>query len=193
MIRRFMTLKKVNLTSFPRCQGRQMRMMHMSIRLEYLPEPKLQFGEYFEHEDAKTGLAEFGPFGKNIDGLHPRQIRVGFVGTRETVSDCKEWITACKRPIESENIKPATAGKQIPATLFSDFVDERSQALRYEKILNRDFVGFSEESSFGSCFQMNERWDKTVLPSEIEGILKTDDKKDRIHALVDLFDANIKN
>ena len=67
----------------------------MSIRLEYLPEPNLQFGEYFEHEDTKTGLAEFGPFGKNVPGLHPAEIKLGFVGTRETVSDAKEWITAC--------------------------------------------------------------------------------------------------
>ena len=43
----------------------------MTFDIDYLPEPKLQFGKYFEHEDTKTGLAEFGPFGQNIDGLHP--------------------------------------------------------------------------------------------------------------------------
>lgn len=29
----------------------------MTISAEYLEEPKLQFGDYFEHEDTKTGLA----------------------------------------------------------------------------------------------------------------------------------------
>ena len=33
----------------------------MSISVEYLHEPKLLFGKYFEHQDTKTGLAEFGP------------------------------------------------------------------------------------------------------------------------------------
>src|SRR5688572_3221247 len=77
----------------------------MSIKLEYLGEPKLQFGHYFEHEDTKTGLAEYGPFGKNIAGLHPNQIKLGFIGTRETISGAKEWIGTCGTPIESENLK----------------------------------------------------------------------------------------
>lgn len=27
------------------------------LEIEYLHEPKLQFGSFFEHEDSKTGLA----------------------------------------------------------------------------------------------------------------------------------------
>ena len=60
------------------------------MNIDYLQEPKLQFGEYFEHEDTKTGLAEFGPFGKNIPGLHPNGIKLGFIGTRETIDDAIE-------------------------------------------------------------------------------------------------------
>ena len=62
------------------------------LEIEYLPEPKLQFGSFFEHEDSKTGLAEFGPFGKNVAGLHPSAIKLGFIGTRETVAGAREWI-----------------------------------------------------------------------------------------------------
>ena len=40
------------------------------ISIEYLNEPRLQFGHYFECEDPKTGLQHYGPFGKNIEGLH---------------------------------------------------------------------------------------------------------------------------
>ena len=77
----------------------------MSIEFKYLEEPKLQFGDYFEHEDTKTGLAEFGPFGKNIPGLHPSEIKLGFVGTRETIAGAREWVEKCGSPIESENIR----------------------------------------------------------------------------------------
>lgn len=165
----------------------------MSFRFEYLQEPTLQFGEYFEHEDAKTGLAEFGPFGKNIDGLHPSQIRLGFIGTRETVSDCKDWIATCGAPIESKNVKSVASRTQESSLgLFGDLEGEQERALRYEKILNRDFVGFNEQSPFGSSFQTNERWDKTIPAQEVQAILKAKDKEQRIRKLVDLFDANVK-
>src|SRR5437870_5832018 len=77
----------------------------MTFTLEHLEEPHLQFGAYFEHQDSKTGLAEYGPFGQNIEGLHPSEIKLGFIGTRETVAGAKEWIRECGSPIESSNIK----------------------------------------------------------------------------------------
>lgn len=166
----------------------------MSITFEYLAEPKLQFGEYFEHEDTKTGLAEFGPFGRNIPGLHPQHINLGFIGTRETVSDCKDWIVACGSSIESEKFKAVPQGPRgALVALFEGAGDPGSQNLRYEKILNRDFVGFNGESSFKSCFQINERWDKTIPAPEIQQVLGIEDKQKRIWTLVDLFDANIKS
>src|SRR4030042_785603 len=82
------------------------RRREMNISLDYLQEPKLQFGAYFEHEDTKTGLAEFGPFGKNVSGLHPSEIKLGFIGTRETISGAQEWVEQCRHFIESENIVP---------------------------------------------------------------------------------------
>lgn len=57
----------------------------MTINIGYIEEPKLQFGEYFEHQDTKTGLAEFGPFGKSVAGLHPVEIRLGFIERRRDV------------------------------------------------------------------------------------------------------------
>jgi hypothetical protein len=165
----------------------------MSITLEYLPEPKLQFGHFFEHEDAKTGLAEFGPFGKNVDGLHPPYIKVGFVGTRETISGCKEWIEDCSDRIESQNVGRAnrrpTSG---PVDLLIEAQHEESQNIRYEKILNRDFVGMNAESPFNCCFQMNERWEKPLLGDEIADILRIDDKQKRIWTLVDMFESGIR-
>ena len=165
----------------------------MSIKLEYLGEPKLQFGHYFEHEDTKTGLAEFGPFGKNISGLHPSQIKLGFIGTRETISGAKEWIESCGSPIESENIKKVgLKSKSEGDALFNNDDLNDTQLIRYEKILNRDFIGFNRESPFECEFQTNERWDKPIISREIDGILSKQDKEARIWALVDLFDSNIK-
>jgi hypothetical protein len=167
----------------------------MNIKIEFLGEPKLQFGHYFEHEDTKTGLAEYGPFGKNISGLHPSQIKLGFVGTRETISGAKEWIETCGAPIESENItKIHLRSSSDPEELFNQEAEQEDiHRVRYEKILNRDFVGFNSNSPFESSFQMNERWDKPLIPREIDDVLKIEDKEIRIWNLVDLFASNIKS
>lgn len=172
----------------------------MSISVEYLHEPTLQFGKYFEHQDTKTGLAEFGPFGKNIPGLHPSEVKLGFVGTRETIAGAKDWLEECGSEIESENAK--TIRKKIREAddgpkLFGDgvFDDDHihEPLVRLYKILNRDFIGFSKESEFESCFQMNERWDRTLRPDEIAKTLAIDDKQRRIWELVELFNDQIRS
>ena len=172
----------------------------MSIEIEYLPEPKLQFGEYFEHEDTKTGLAEYGPFGKNIVGLHPSEIRLGFVGTRETISGVKEWTEQCGSAIESDNKKTIVTKAQsfdgpsvFGAGIFDEYPTEDMTLVRLLKILNRDFVGFSNNTAFSCCFQANDRWERIIQPLELKRILDIDEKQKRIWELVELFDAQIRS
>ncbi len=165
-----------------------------SIKLEYLEEPKLQFGHFFEHEDTKTGLAEFGPFGKNIAGLHPSAIRLGFIGTRETIAAAKEWIGKCGSFMESENSKLVGARRQQRGdSLFSDQEEQPAQLTRLEKILNRDFVGFNLESPFQCCFQMNERWERPLQSRILNATLQIEDKEKRIWELVNLFDSEVES
>jgi hypothetical protein len=166
----------------------------MSLTLEYLEEPLLQFGQYFEHQDTKTGLAEYGPFGKNISGLHPSEIRLGFIGTRETISVAKEWIEACASPIESENIKQVRQHANTDInSLFDEELTPDATLTRLEKILNRDFVGFNRESPFGCSFQLNPRWDRTLNHRELDTILQHADKEQRILKLVELFEQEIES
>src|SRR5581483_1492102 len=163
-----------------------------TLKINYLEEPNLQFGGYFEHPDSKTGLREFGPFGKNIAGLHPSEIRVGFVGTKETLNWAQEWISRCGGYIESENLK-GSAKKEEPAeTLFDLQTYESPQILaRLEKILAPDFVGFNQETNFKSEFQTNDRWVRTIRSQDIKSILTLDNKVDIIWKLVNLFDEAI--
>jgi len=165
----------------------------MSIEIEYLEEPNLQFGDFFEHEDTKTGLAEFGPFGKSVPGLHPAEIRIGFVGTRETISKAREWIGQCSHYIESENVM--IVQKRVPegvANIFGEDAFSQSPALRrLNKIINRDFVGFNRESSFQSCFEMNSRWDRAIDPRELTPVLDVEDKAARIRGVVELIEGKL--
>src|SRR5580704_9978333 len=131
------------------------------LEIEYLSEPKLQFGSFFEHEDSKTGLAEFGPFGRNVSGLHPSEIRLGFIGTRETIAGAREWMEELRSPIESENRKTVgnlvkvedTSQTLFGAGILDDELLQDESFVRVYKILNRDFIGFSPDTQFKCSFQ----------------------------------------
>lgn len=162
----------------------------MTFTLEHLEEPYLQFGAYFEHQDCKTGLAEYGPFGQNIDGLHPSEIKLGFIGTRESVAGAKEWVRECGSSIESRNIKAIGASSRYTGATLFELPEQRT---RVNKILNRDFIGFNRESSFNCCFQINDRWDRFVTTRDLEDLLRIEDKQRRIWELVELFDSQIES
>lgn len=163
------------------------------IEFDLLKEPKLEFGQYFEHEDSKTGLAEFGPFGKNIAGLHPSEVRLGFVGTGEAIAGVKEWIAECGSYIESRNIKTIKPKENDDEKLFD--MDPAAEATinRVMKILNRDFTGFSRGTEWASEFQLNQRWERELRPQDIKKILAIDDKPQRITELVGFFSDEIKS
>lgn len=167
----------------------------MTVKIDYLQEPKLQFGDYFEHEDTKTGLAEFGPFGKNISGLHPSEIKVGFIGTRETISGAMEWVNRCSSFIESENIEIEESSADMQKNdLFAGISLPATPTIRrLKKILNRDFIGFNKESPFECAFQTNQRWERVIDPRELSPILEMQNKSDRIWKLVDLIDDRLSS
>lgn len=165
----------------------------MRLNFTYLEEPRLQFGEYFEHEDPKTGLAEFGPFGKSVQGLHVSEIKLGFIGTRETISGAQEWVEKCSGYIESENlriIKEKVVGSDDPL-LLGNLNLNSSEIKRLDKILNRDFCGFNLNSPFESTFQLNPRWDRSIRPRDLQDILALPNKRERIERLVDLIDSQL--
>ena len=154
----------------------------MRIEIDYLEEPTLQFGEHFEHQDTKTGLAEYGPFGKNAPGLHVPEIRLGFIGTRETISKAKEWIERCSGFIESENIEKIKQKASADlGTLFGEPIEfDAPELYRLDKILNRDFIGFNQASAFECSFQMNPRWERSIDYRQLKTILDVADKEKRI-------------
>lgn len=71
----------------------------MTFRTRIFDEPVLEFGVGGKHCDPRQGLREFGP-------LQPRSgelVRVGVIGTDETVSGFREFLHETGNGIESEN------------------------------------------------------------------------------------------
>ena len=71
----------------------------MIFKAHVFDEPMLEFGDGGQHCDPRQGLREHGP-------LQPRSadvVRVGVVGTEETVGGFSEFLAETARGIESEN------------------------------------------------------------------------------------------
>jgi hypothetical protein len=71
--------------------GRAVAVSLQRIACEYLNEPLLAFAEEQLHVDPKAGIARYGPrsYGR---GEHPTSVRVGFIGTAETVTTARTWL-----------------------------------------------------------------------------------------------------
>jgi hypothetical protein len=96
----------------------------MSFKARVFGEPLLEFGDGGQHYDPRQGLREFGP-------LQPRSgdvVRVGVIGTEDTVSGFTEFLAETGRGIESE-------GKQLIN-------------------LNPDFPGLGNQNPFRCKFEV---------------------------------------
>ncbi|MFH5884016.1 hypothetical protein ACG2F4_06865 [Halalkalibaculum sp. DA3122] len=166
-----------------------------NIKIDYIAEPNLRFGHYFEHEDPKIGLYDFGPYGLNVKGLHVNEIKVGIIGTRETISNTVEWLNKCSSYIESENIKKSKSRNSDNETnlLFPNDNSLTTERDIIDKNVDYDFVGFNKDSSFECEFIPNERWQRSLNSREISRILDNDNKYSRINEIVELINSNLSS
>jgi hypothetical protein len=73
------------------------------MRVEFLqPEPDLEFGNGGKCQDIKFGIGHYGTFDfSNPDG--PRRIKLGMVGTDESLGSLAEWLTRCQDEIPAKH------------------------------------------------------------------------------------------
>lgn len=81
------------------------------ILCEYLTEPLLAFADEQLHADPKAGVARYGPrsYGK---GEHPSQVRVGLVGTAESIATARTWLETSAEGVLGDENHPEFPGYQ---------------------------------------------------------------------------------
>ena len=94
------------------------------MKLDFLEEPELEFGGLRRHIDIRCGLSSFGP----LDALEgqPRRIRIGIVGTQQTVDGVQRWLEKCRGGIEAKksrqpNLFPSFPGFGAASPFQADF------------------------------------------------------------------------
>lgn len=122
-----------------------------------LPEPDLEFGDGGLFLDPRVGLMRFGPLQPKAGDL----IRIGVIGTSETVDGFARYIDRAMVGIESGN-----------------------QALGN---LHPGFPGLGNDNPFRCRFEVPEEAQKTILTSEVKAILAIRKHDEAVRACVDLL------
>lgn len=82
------------------------------MRVEHLPEPELEFGAG-RHLDIRFGLMNYGPL-DFASSLAPRQIRLGLVGTPQTIESVERWLAKCSSGIPAKKSRQPNLFPRFP-------------------------------------------------------------------------------
>lgn len=98
------------------------------MNIEFLPEPELEFGES-RHIDIKFGLMNYGPL-NYAHALAPKQIRLGIVGSNETIEGVTTWLERCRsevpaKPSKQPNLFPRFPGFDTDTCFRSSLILEQ--------------------------------------------------------------------
>jgi len=95
------------------------------MKVDFFNEPELEFG-VDRHIDIKFGLMNYGPFDFD-NSLAPQKIKLGIVGTPETIEGVVKWLEKCRagiaaKPSKRPNLFPRFPGFGEETQLCADFV-----------------------------------------------------------------------
>jgi len=136
-----------------------------TLRVSCLGEPDLLFGEGQRENDPKYGITNYGPHSINDLGRHRNSIRVGIIGSGETVAMTNQWLSRCQHEIE-----PICARSK--------------QSL--------GFPGFNPDSPFRSQFVVDPSCVKRLGELEINAICDTIDRRKGFELGLDLVAKEVR-
>jgi hypothetical protein len=100
------------------------------MKIEFIQEPELEFGGNGRHIDIRFGLMNYGPLDSG-QSTAPDQIRIGVVGSSESVEGFTEWITGCRGGVAAKDSKQPNLFPRFPGfggdeMLHADLVTDSS-------------------------------------------------------------------
>ena len=112
------------------------------MKLDFLEEPELEFGRLGRHADIRQGLRMFGPL-DTVEG-DVRRIRIGIVGTQQTIDGLRRWLERCAMGLEAK--------KSRQPNLFPDF------------------PGFGDRSPFHASFEIDESLCRVLAAKDLRAL-----------------------
>ena len=95
------------------------------MNADFFHEPELEFG-IAKHIDMKFGLMNYGPLDFQVSTA-PKKIKLGIVGTSETIEGVQKWIERCRNGVQAKRSKRPNLFPRFPGfgdgmMLCADFV-----------------------------------------------------------------------
>lgn len=128
------------------------------MKLTHLKEPPLEFGGAMRHPDIRFGLMDYGPLDFGMESA-PKRIRLGIVGSAETVEGVARWIETCATGF------PAKESRQ--PNLFPPF------------------PGISAEESFRCEFFTADELQRVLPPKEVARLVAIPGQRDMTRTVVE--------
>lgn len=91
-----------------------------TVRCELFDEPSLEFASSRLHLCPKRGITIFGPRSLDMGKRHPDIVRVGFIGTGETIDSATRWLESCADGVEGDETNYRFPGFRADRGFFSD-------------------------------------------------------------------------
>lgn len=134
------------------------------MNTSFFDEPLLEFG-VDRHVDARFGIMNYGPVDFDSE-LAPKEIRVGIVGTHETVQGVVGWLERCRDEI------PAKVSRQ--PNLFPKF------------------PGFRPDLGFQSTLNLSPRLQRVIPQRQFDELAQRTEQNQIVKAAVELFVAEFR-
>ncbi len=129
------------------------------MKVDYLQEPELEFGTG-RHIDIRFGLMHHSPL-DILSPLAPKEIKLGIIGTTETVEGVRNWLEHCQNGIEAK--------KSNQPNLFPRF------------------PGYGPDTNLRASVVTNSQVEKTIPQREFDDICKSKSAFQAVSDAVELF------
>lgn len=130
------------------------------MKLSFLHEPELEFGNGGTHVDIRFGVMRHGPLDLGETSA-PSQLRVGLIGNEETIAAIRQWLDRCNSGIAAKESRLSNLFPQFP--------------------------GFSKSSPFQASLVFHDRWCSPIRQREIEALLAHSQGGDTVREAVAIF------
>jgi len=136
------------------------------MKIEFLNEPELEFGNAGRHIDIRFGIKAHGPVSLN-EPHAPKDIKLGLVGTAASLDKLVHWMD------EGRNLIPAKLSKK--PNLFPSF------------------PGFKGDQCFYCDWSTSEKLHAAIRPGDIKDMLEKCPRNEAVVKIADLFIENCKH
>lgn len=135
------------------------------MKIDFLSEPELEFGNGGRHIDIRFGMMHHKPLDYGLSSA-PKDIKLGIVGSSETVEGLQAWLERCKQGIEAKRSK--------------------------QPYLFPDFPGYGETDTLPTDISSDSRRNATISNRELEKLIQQEDRNTLVRETVNLLIQELK-